>query len=219
MPAVPSLWNAIVRGAWNRAILTPDGIRRHLYRLADDGPVELEMAVDKPGLFKVSHGGLSVSPTASALEVAPERPEIDGLFRACELCITALTELPRTPVSAAGINFRYTYEELPDDVLNATRAQIDDLLSDSGFAIRESGTSRQLTHAPGVINVLIKEQGHASGTLELNFHLGSASEGDLRAWLARTREFGEIAERLKTIIGSENVRRPEAGGQVNVAAR
>ena len=42
MPAEPFSWNAVVVGAWNIAILSPDGVRRRLFDLPEGTPIELE---------------------------------------------------------------------------------------------------------------------------------------------------------------------------------
>jgi hypothetical protein len=69
MPAEPFSWNAVVVGAWNTAILSPDGVRRRIFNLPDGTPIDLEIAIDRHGHFRIGHDGLVVIPTGSRLEV------------------------------------------------------------------------------------------------------------------------------------------------------
>ena len=92
-----SVWNVVVIGAWNTAILSPDGVRKRLFLLADGIPIGLEVAIDRPGHFRISHDGLVVIPTASRLEVAAANGTVTALTHAAEICRRAIAELPETP--------------------------------------------------------------------------------------------------------------------------
>lgn len=202
----PFNWNVVVIGAWNLAILSPDGIRHRLFELPDQASIELEMAVDRPGQFRVGHEGIVVIPTSSALEVATRVPNAESLARACGLCQQALRVLPETPVSAAGVNFRYRFAELPDHLFDLMHAPVDETLSDAEFRVTATVTRKTVALAPGVVNVQMQYQ-EATGTLEFNFHRDSTVPNDLSDWLGRVQEFRRLSDRLLAIMGVENVRR------------
>lgn len=206
----PSQWNVLIIGAWNPAILSPDGIRRRLFNLPDNTPIDLELAVDRPGHFRVAHNGMVVVPTMNSLEVFPRISDALSLQRACELAALALMQLPETPVTAAGVNIRYDFTELPDAIHDLIKASVDDFLSDRSFKIEKKVALRTLTYNPGVLNLQITE-GTPGGTVEFNFHRESSSSDELRDWLAKAPEFVKAAEQLVSTIGVNHV-----GREVNV---
>ena len=200
MPTEPFGWNVIVIGAWNMAILTPDGVRRRLFQVEDGIPLEVQIAVDSPGQFRVAHDGILVAPTATRLELAPQKPEPESLARAAELACRALHSLPETPVSAAGVNIRFRFAELPDKLLDLVRAQVDGSLADAGFKIAGATTKRTLAHDPGVINLQVKQE-DVGGTLEFNCHRDSKTHGELSEWIRRVPEFVEVSTTLLKVLG------------------
>jgi hypothetical protein len=206
MSVEPSTWNAVVIGAWNRAILTPDGVRRRLFQLPEGTPIELEVAVDLPGSFRVGHDGLLVIPATGRLEVAARAASLDAIQRACVLCQRALTSLPETPVSAAGVNIRYRLTEIPDAVLDLVRAPLDEALSDAGYEVTASMLRRSVALPPGVVNIEVSQAQAGGGTLEFNFHRESTTPSELREWLGRAEEFVAISDQLALVTGVPNVR-------------
>ncbi len=206
MPVTPYSWNAVVVGAWNRAILTPDGVRRRLFELPEGTPVEVEVAIDLPGPFRVGHDGILVAPAATRLEVAMRKSDLDSLARACTVCSRALRSLPETPVTAAGINIRYRFTELPDTTFDLIRAPLDGALSDAGFQVGTATTTRGVSVPPGVVNVKVTHA-EGEGTLEFNFHRDSKTPNELIEWLERSAEFVQLSDRLATVVGVADVRR------------
>jgi hypothetical protein len=203
----PFSWNAVVIGAWNLAILSPDGIRRRLFELPDGIPIELELAVDRPGQFRVGYEGMLIAPTSTSLEVAPRVFDSPGLTRACNLCSRALESLPETPVSAAGVNIRYRLSEVPNSLIDLVHAPIDSVLSDADFSVRDAVTKRVLDLSPGIVNLEITRLESGGGAVEFNFHRDSAVHTELRGWLQRVEEFITISERIADTIGVADVRR------------
>lgn len=201
MPGEALGWNAVVVGAWNTAILSPDGVRRRLFSLPEGTPIELEVSVDRPGPFRIGHDGIVVVPTPGRLEVAPRVASIDGLKRACGLCQTAVQVLPETPVSAAGVNIRYQFTELPDGVFDLLRAPLDGALADAEFTVRDSTTKRCIALGPGVVNLSISHAQTGSGAIELNFHRDSSTVTELSEWLGRIDEFVAFYDRVAAVLG------------------
>jgi hypothetical protein len=204
--AEPFSWNVVVVGAWNTAILSPDGVRRRLFDLPDGTPIELEVQVDRPGPFRIGHEGLVVIPIASRLEVATRTSTPESLERACRLCQRALQILPETPVSGVGVNVRYRFDELPDQILDLIRAPIDVELADADFQVQGGITKRSITLTPGLVNVEIT-QSQAINKLEFNFHRDSTAPAELSDWLGRVQEFIALSDRLANVVGAGDVRR------------
>ncbi len=200
MPAQPENWNIIISGAWNLAILTPDGIRKRLFRLPEGTPLQLEIAIDQPGLFRVIHDGVIVAPSSQLLEVVVQTHDLASLEKASHIGQTALKALPETPVAAAGVNIRYAVKALPDELMDLLKTPIDDAYSDEGFTIEGALTRRSLAHAPGVVNVEISQGREGAGTVLMNFHCASSSSDELCQWLTKVSEFWEVAQRILTVM-------------------
>lgn len=196
MPAKPNNWNVVVSGAWNRAILTPDGIRKRLFKLAEGTPLQIEMAIDQPGMFSVGHDGVTVTPMSRQLDVSVQTNDVASLVKASRIAATAIEGLPETPIVAAGVNFRFSLETLPDALLDLLKTTVNDAYSDEGYSIVGSLTQRSLEYSSGVINIEIREEKDGAGTVLLNFHRASSSPEVLREWLTKTEEFWGITKTL-----------------------
>lgn len=200
MATLPFEWNIVIVGSWNEAILTPDGIRKRLYQLPEGTPVDIQVALDRPAPHRVSHGGLTVTPSSSALVVSVDVCDLESMKRACALAINALHSLPETPLSAAGINLRYRIEELPGGLLDLIETPIDESFSDSDYEIKKRRIQRSLGFQPGVINVEVSQEQTTEAKLLLNFHLDSQNPHDLENWLSRLDEFFVKAQELLTLM-------------------
>ena len=129
-----------------------------------------------------------------------EACDVASLLKASAVAQKALTELPETPVAAAGVNIRYFLNPLPDKIIDLLKAPIDDVYSDEGYTINSSVTKRLLDFPPGAVNVEISQSKEGEGCLLLNFHYDSNSPGSLKEWLAKTKDFFAFAEKLLAVI-------------------
>lgn len=200
MATLPFEWNVVIVGSWNEAILTPDGIRKRLYQLPEGTPVEIQVAVDRPAPHRVHYNGLTVTPSSSVLVISVDQCDSQSLKNACDLAKNAMSALPETPLTAAGINFRYQIEELPDELLKLIEIPIDESFSDSGHEIRKRSIQRALEFPPGVINIELSQEQTTEGKLLLNFHLDSQEMAILEKWLSRVDEFFVKTQELLSII-------------------
>jgi hypothetical protein len=134
------------------------------------------------------------------LDVSIDQCDLPSIIRASTLACRALDSLPETPVSAAGVNFRYRVSEVSDDLLELTKTSLDDVFSDGGYEIVGRKVSRALTFNPGLINVELVQGQDAEGTLILNFHIDSSDHPGLCEWIRRTEEFFGVAQTLLSLI-------------------
>lgn len=196
MSAKPNNWNVVISGAWNLAILTPDGVRKRLFKLAEGTPLQIEVAIDQPGQFRVVHDGVIVTPASRQLDVSVQTNNIGSLEKACRIAGTAIETLPETPIVAAGVNFRFTLDALPDALIDLLKSSVNDAYSDAGYSIIGSLTQRSLEIPPGVINVEVREDKDGAGTVLMNFHYASSTPAALREWLSRSAEFWDVTQKL-----------------------
>lgn len=194
-------WGVMVIGAWNRAILTPDGIRKRLFGLPEGSTVEIEVAIDRPGAFRVRHDGVIIEPTPMALAISGETNDQKSIEACCKVASTALAALPETPVSAAGINYRYRVTDLSDTIIEKLECQLDDVLSDNAHEIVGRSIKRTIKVENGVLNLEIVQGDGPDDMVMFNFHLDSAEVVALKDWLAKVGDFKLVTQKLMTQIG------------------
>ncbi|MFN3751232.1 MAG: hypothetical protein ACK4SR_07655 [Thiobacillus sp.] len=194
-------WGVMVVGAWNRAILTPDGIRKRLFGLSDGSTVDIEVAIDRPGAFRVRHDGVIVEPTPMALAIFGETNEQKSIEACCQVASTALSSLPETPVSAAGINYRYRISEMSDAIIEKLECQLDDVLSDDAHEIVGRSIKRTIKVENGVLNLEIVQGEGSDDMVMFNFHLDSADIDALKEWLGKAGAFELLTIKLMKQIG------------------
>ncbi|GMV22743.1 MAG: hypothetical protein AMXMBFR57_26920 [Acidimicrobiia bacterium] len=202
MSAEPYAWNVVVVGAWNMAILSPDGVSKRLFDLPGGTPIQLEVALDRPGRFKVSHDGILVVPASNRLEIAPEACVLEELKKAAAIGQRAVEKLPETPVTAAGVNIRYRFQELPVSAANMIRTPLDDALADRGFVMRNADIVRVVELEQGLVTVRLSSRLDGTGTLDVNFNRDSTVPAELSEWLGRLDQFFDVARQLSDAAGA-----------------
>jgi hypothetical protein len=174
-------WNVVVAGYWNPAILTPAGIARRLFGLAEGTPILIEVPTDGLAPYHVRHEDLTVTAEMGRLAVSADAPRYDLLDRAREVAARAIDGLPETPLTAAGYNITMKVSDPPNELLAATACGIDALLSDAAFSIDSRGLRRSLKMGDGVLNLSIQQEKDV--TVEFNFHRQSSNRDELIAWM------------------------------------
>lgn len=177
----PFDWNVVIIGYWNPAILTPAGIGRRLFDLQEGTPLLVEVPIDGLAPHRVKHEGLTVTAEVGRLVVHADAPTYEVLERARKIAIRAMDKLPETPLTAAGFNIRTRIGEPSDELLAATTAGVDNLLSDAGFEIDARAIRRSVKCGDGLLNLNI-QQGQ-DYRIELNFDRQSSKREELVSWL------------------------------------
>jgi hypothetical protein len=204
MSLIPTDWNVVVLGYWNRAILTPSGIATRLFGLDAGTPVEVLIAIDTVLPHQIKHDGITVVAGSDRLIVQPEQCDFAKLQRAKEIADRALDKLPETPVIAAGINIKYVCQEPLETLQRVTRNEWwDEQLSDNRYEIIGRSLSRTLKFNDGQINLSVTEESDGKFVTQFNFHRGSGNvsdlrycnASDLRSWLATPIDSIESAVR------------------------
>jgi len=183
MSLVPSRWNVVVVGHWNRAILTPSGISRRLFGLEEGTPVEVLVPIDAIGPYQVKHDSVIVIARSDRLIVEVSDATFEQLGIAKSIASKAVSELPETPFSAAGINIGYRVDGLEGALQEITSHNSDSRLSDGDFKIVGRLHQRTLEYGEGVINVKVERTNDEPYSIEFNFHRKSSEKSELKAWL------------------------------------
>lgn len=196
MAVTRSEWNAVVVGDWNRAILTPAWIGKHLFGLEPGTPLEVQVTLDEYRPHQVKYGGIVVMASSSQLIAKPVANEFADLGRAALVAAKAITELPRTPLTGAGINCVFKSDTPIEKLSQVTGHPADKAFDD--FKISSRGTSRALKWHDGYVNVLADDDENQGRTILFNFHLADKDEEHLAAWLARP--IAEIEDAVTKIL-------------------
>ena len=185
----PRDWNAVVLGYWNPAILNPAGILERLFGLPRTTPVEIEVPMDGVSPLRVVKDGCRVSVDADKLVVSAIEADYASLQTAAGLAEKAVAALPETPVTAAGLNLRFSLEQLPAGLLSSGSSDLDAGLSDDGLQITRWTIGRKLQYgANGVVNIKLQQDAAEGGYIEINFHLGATDHGKLAGWLRERQQ-------------------------------
>ncbi|NOY53099.1 MAG: hypothetical protein GXP58_05690 [Deltaproteobacteria bacterium] len=186
MSIVPVDWNVVVPGAWNIAILTPEGIAKRLFQLESNKLVEIQVPLEQQAPIRVVYNDITVVPSNSRLVIAPNDPTPDGLDKAASICIQGIQSLPETPMNAAGINLRFKIDSLPEELLELLTMSLDEKLSDANYSIVGKVMKRSITWNEGILNIEIHQSEDISGFLLFNFHRSSTKVEELTTWLSRS---------------------------------
>ena len=184
MPLSPDDWSVVVIGYWNRAILTPAGIAKQLFGL-ENVPVKVLVTLDTVAPHMVEVEDVIVIALRDRLIVKPVENTIENLAKAIQIAKKALTELPRTPVSAAGFNLRYRSNTEPIKALDdLTASTWDERLADAAFQIDTRSINRVLLWKTGKIQVFVTQEPEGKYELLLNFEANSNESEKLQEWLS-----------------------------------
>lgn len=212
MPLLPSGWNVVVIGHWNRAILSPSGIAKRLFGLADGTPIKVLVPLDVVAPYHVQHENITVIPGSDRLIVVPVHDTFENLIEAIKITRKALNDLPQTPVFAAGMNLSYKSDSEIETLQQATANPWDDRLSDKNFVIASRSIARSLKWREGTINVTVTEAPGAASEVTFNFDYKSQSPETMRTWLDLKAE--DVKSQVERILHDTIGLSPEDIGNV-----
>ena len=200
MPLTPKEWSVVVVGRWNRAILTPAGIGKRIFKLPEGTPMEVMIAIDAIAPPLVKHDKMVVVAASDRLTIQPEICSFDELMKACDLASSAVKSLPETPLLAVGFNIKYTTEGYFEPVDRVLVSELDDLASDAHYGILERQVHRAFKWGEGKINFVAALTDDGARTVALNFELHSDSSQEHIDWLGHAPNAIKIE--VQKIIGS-----------------
>lgn len=200
MPLAPKEWSVVVVGRWNRAILTPAGIGKRVFKLPEGTPLEVMIAIDAIAPPLVKHDKMVVVAASDRLTVQPEICSFDELVRACTLAGNAVRSLPETPLIAVGFNIKYTTHGYFEAIDRALASELDDRASDAQYRIVERQVHRAYEWERGKINAVAALADDGTRSIALNFELQSDSHSHHLEWLGHAAP--AIQSEVQKVIGS-----------------
>jgi len=213
MPLESFNWNVVVVGRWNRAILTPLGIAKHVFCIeGETPPMEVLVPLDGVSPYLVKHSDISVAVDHERLIAKLEKTDYKTLAVAMKAGQSVLRNLPVTPVTAAGFNVNFRVTDPSDMHFDTVGGGIDDSLSALPYEISERGISRCLAYGDGSIKLTCLA-GADDYQLLFNFHRTSQDHDELSLWLGTDVE--EIEQVTRDIAGTLGLELEESGHDAN----
>ncbi len=194
----PAEWTVVVIGLWNRGILTPSGIVKHLLELPDGAAVELMLPAEGIGPFILKRDDLIISVPPNSLRIALENRSYETLDFARQIAIRAVQYLPATPFSAVGFNVRFNSTDPEPELLEQLSAPLDRVLTGAVEITGKRKTNRSILELEGRLNLDIDSAEDDSLTVNFNFHLDSNKSTEIVEWLGRPID--EIKNRVESIL-------------------
>ncbi len=184
MPLQPENWNVVVLGKWNEALFTPAAIARNIFKVPGDTPIEVYAVLDDVQLPRVKHDRISIAPSSRQIVIAPESCTFGELERARRIAREAISDLPRTPLIAAGFNLRYRADATPESLARRFSEDLDRRFTDRDFRILVRRFERVVTLGSGQMLVQVTRDPDDKAELLLNFERRSSDAQALAEWLS-----------------------------------
>lgn len=180
----PSGWGVVIAGLWNRAILTPAGIAKLIYGLAQNENVQVEIPLDGIAGYRVKHPSKDVLTQVDTrlLRIAATKMNWTALEDSMRFGVAAIKRLPMTPLVAAGVNVNFRIPDPPPRFLEYADSTADAKLNELGYEISQREIHRKLILDAGVVNLKIAV-GNDGYQISYNFHLAASDHTSLAAWL------------------------------------
>ena len=163
----------VIVGGWNRHIFTQDWIKRYLF----PGEQE-EFTIDM--MVAQGFNAQFVSPRISSKEVEilfqenrlnfnPVENKNENFDRIQQLALQLANYLPHTPVTAYGVNFLFTENEVSENLINLIRPKDLERIEQFGGSLTSEQYTRHLMLNGRDLNVTIRLEDEKV-TFDLNFH-------------------------------------------------
>lgn len=156
-------------GAWNRAILQPQWIARHLFGIPEGQSVQAGIFIDptNPSEQILFISDVGVAPGIDRVKVYTGSFEPDVIGRAESAAIALFETLPHTPVGSFGVNYTYILEDPADTLL-------DQLTTKDALNLHYQVTGQTLTAAirrddGGTLN-LARRPSEKNVVFDFNYH-------------------------------------------------
>jgi len=199
MIAVTDSTNIVLAGRWNLGIFTPQWVTQTLFQLQE---TRVEFSFDPNRPFRYIGSSVAFVPSASRVILAPQLLDEETLVRSERLATRLLHTLPHTPVSGVGINFRFSEQEPPPELLDHFPDPDSTSFASAGVEVKSRSFRRDLRFTGQTIKLTAEVQG-ASVVFDFNFHT-DVTEAEAGAVALDGRVVGHRAtalDLLHTIYG------------------
>ena len=178
MPIVPEEWSVVIIGALESG--HPDSIwdRQAPFDLPVGTQVEVHVPIDVLAPFKVRHEGIDVMAGHDRLIINPEKCDDPNLSKAMRIAQKALKELPETPVSAAGFNFKFKSKKSVPVLAAVVSHDVDWEFADHNLPVLSRAITRFAKWREGEIRLTVSQESDQSYEILLKFPQGFGLHGN-----------------------------------------
>jgi hypothetical protein len=159
----------VIAGAWNPAIFSPDWIGRYVLgrQLGDVLPVLNVIFANPPGRSAVYYETFGILASNERVDFYTQSIEEQDIKSIEEKCIKILQLLPHTPVSAVGINFLFSQDNIDDEIIDKFKTK--EGLNEYRTILNENLTTGMQFKDDLVLN-LSRHYGIDWATFNFNYH-------------------------------------------------
>jgi hypothetical protein len=194
-------WSVVIVGRWNRAILTPAGIAKRVFK-ADQKQIFVAVPLDGVSPYQVRHPDHKIIAMTdeNRLHIQVLKMDYETLGHAMEAGVNALLALPETPVSAAGFNINFHSEDVSSDLAALLVADIDRDLAKLEYPVVARSITRSFEDGSGTLNITVSGK-DPSFDIGCNFHRASADYKELVEWMQTpTEQAKKAVERVLALL-------------------
>jgi hypothetical protein len=160
----------VMLGSWNPRIFTPQWISNG--RLTSQSEVMVEVSFDNLDLpIRYAFDDIRMTVSERNIIIAPTSPDDSLMLRIEDVAKKILKDLPHTPLSAIGVNFKFNESDYDESIVDDFQFKDINALSDEEYEIQESSIVRKINWNGVFINfVLFRGYQRSDIDLSFNFH-------------------------------------------------
>ncbi|MBX3305637.1 MAG: hypothetical protein KF751_06220 [Nitrospira sp.] len=161
-------WNLVTAGQWNPNIFSPQWMCNTLLNIQQ---IESEFVIGPlGGGMRYLTNNLAILPSPDRLIVGMRDTRDATLEEAERITLRVLDLLGHTPIRAAGVNFSYIEEVLPEDVLRAFQLADNNVLADAGYEVSSTEIVRDIRIDDAVLKFKMVHSNQQPTKFYFNFH-------------------------------------------------
>lgn len=187
MKVKTDLTNLVITGKWNKYILSPDWLAKHIF---DKSDIKVEFSLTLDHLTRFTCDNIRIVPTEDrVLFIALEYS--NGLLEKIEdMAYRLIDLLPFTPIAAFGTNFAYIEESAGTDLLDIFELKDNNKLSDYDVTIEKYLIQRTLLIEGQKLNLDIIQDG-GNVVFGFNFHYDAPTKDDIKGRFVENKKIAE----------------------------
>lgn len=179
----------VIIGGWNRYIFTQDWVKRYLFPGEEEKfTIEMVIAQGFNAQFvspRILSKEVEILFQENRLNFIPVENKNKNFDKIQELALQLADYLPHTPVTAYGINFLFTEDQIEEDLLNLIHPRDLAKIEQFGASFTNEQYTRRLMLNGRTLNITIGLDGKRV-TFDLNFHFDIQDLVEFKAGIAET---------------------------------
>lgn len=192
----------VIVGGWNSHIFTSDWIKRFLFPKEEE-KFKIEMLVSRGFNTQFVHPRIlskevEILLQENRLNFSPVENKIENFNRIQELALQLADYLPHTPVTAYGINFLFTEEQVEEELVNLIHSRDINKIRKLGASLTSEQYTRSLVLNGRNLNFTIRLE-EARVTFDFNFDFKIHNLAEFKAGISETSIF-ELKQEAATFI-------------------